>query len=169
MLAAMSLATSLGERTCKAQQPLRIAASAPSPDATAMSTPSSTVPSNPQVTIAPLAGNLLTNVQYPLNVTGFTPAVQDMALVKAYPATGANVTWTPIGNKGKATVLFLATQPGSYTIVIAYVLNDGSVATAEQVVTVGGGPTPVNPPHRGRHRSRHPRTTKPRSSPASCG
>ena len=149
MLAAMSLATSLGERTCKAQQPLRIAASAPSPDATAMSTPSSTVPSNPQVTIAPLAGNLLVNVQYPLTVTGFTPAVQDVAVVKAYPAAGTTVTWAPVGSKGKATVLFLAMQPGSYTIVIAYVLNDGSVATAEQVVTVGGGPAPVNPPRPG--------------------
>ena len=32
---------------------------------------------------------------------------------------------------------------------IAYVLGDGSVATAEQVVTVGGSPTPVNPPQPG--------------------
>ena len=105
--------------------------------------------STPQVTIAPLPGNLLVNVQYPLTVAGFTPAVQDVALVKAYPAVGATLTWTPIGTQGKATVLFLATQPGSYTIVIAYVASDGSVATAEQVVTVGGGVAPANPPQPG--------------------
>ena len=114
-----------------------------------MSTPSPVVPPGPQVTIAPLPGNLLVNVQYPLTVAGFTPVVQDVALVKAYPAVGATLTWTPIGTQGKATVLFLATQPGSYTIVIAYVASDGSVATAEQVVTVGGGVAPANPPQPG--------------------
>ena len=134
---------------CKAEQPTPIAASSPSPVSTPMPAPSPNVPANPQVTIAPLSGNLLTNVQYPLTVTGFTSAVQDIALVKAYPAAGATVTWTPVGSKGKATVLFLANQPGSYTIVIAYVLSDGSVTTAEQVVTVGGSPIPVNPPQPG--------------------
>jgi hypothetical protein len=143
MLMALPVAAPRAGCRCEAQQPMPIVTPTRAP------LPGSMDPANPQVTIAPLAGNLLTNVQYPLNVTGFTPAVQDIALVKAYPATGANVTWTPIGNKGKATVLFLATQPGGYTIVIAYVLGDGSVATAEQVVTVGGSPTPVNPPQPG--------------------